>query len=94
MQVAGLVQLRIRDCGPIERDFLQLPQVFLRGGGGLVQVRLHVCKPLPQVRLQSPQALHADHLPMTKEGKQHQRNFATSAFLIHSSNILIIALVS
>ena len=64
------------------------------GGGGLVQVRLRVCKPLPQVKLQSPQALHADHLPLTKERKQLQRNLATSAFLIHSSNIQIIALVS
>ena len=66
------------------------------GGGGLqmVQMRLRVCKPLPQVKLQSPQALHADHLLLTKERKQLQRNFATSAFLIHSSNILIIALVS
>ena len=47
-------------------------------GGGLVQVRLRVCKPLPQVKLQSPQALHADHLPLTKERKQPLRNFATS----------------
>ena len=28
MQVVGLVQLRVRNCGPIEHDFLQLPQVF------------------------------------------------------------------
>ena len=28
MQVVRLVQLRIRDCDPIEHDFWQLPQVF------------------------------------------------------------------
>ena len=33
-------------------------------------MRLRVCEPLPQVKLQSPQALHADHLPLTKERKK------------------------